>query len=161
MIKIKQNKTKQNKNGQKVYHKEKRGNHHPDCSWPCTYNRLLSCLDTEPYCHRLITEVKQLYSRHFCLKQTLFEAGGAVFIINSKIHLRKISFNAYFNTIFGLNSVTGSTADRCTELKPVFDPSVTTIGGKGPIHCEFVLVIHEFKGVDFREGQRFDSKKLN
>ena len=43
----------------------------------------------------------------------------------------------YFKAIFGLNSLSGSTADTCKELKPlpVFDPSVISIGGnwKGPI----------------------------
>ena len=48
-----------------------------------------------------------------------FEAGGNVSIINSKIHLREISFNAYFKAIFRLNSLSGSTAGRCMELKPL------------------------------------------
>ena len=39
------------------------------------------------------------YLRHFSVKffwQTLFEAGGTAFIMNSKIHLGKISSIAYF-----------------------------------------------------------------
>ena len=54
----------------------------------------------------------------------VFQVSGAVFIMNSKIHWRKISLKAYFKAIlrhFGLNSTSGSTADGCTELKPVFD----------------------------------------
>ena len=54
----------------------------------------------------------------------VFQVSGAVFIMNSKIHLRKISLKAYFKAIlrhFGPNSTSGSTADGCTELKPVFD----------------------------------------
>ena len=52
----------------------------------------------------------------------LFEAGGAVFIMNLKMRLRNISLTASFKAIlqyFGLNSLSGSTVDRCTELKPV------------------------------------------
>ena len=40
-----------------------------------------------------------LYQNHFSLPQTLFEAGGAIFIMNSNIHLRKISLSAYFKAI--------------------------------------------------------------
>ena len=29
----------------------------------------------------------------------LFEVGGAVFIMNSKVHIKKISFKAYFKAI--------------------------------------------------------------
>ena len=53
----------------------------------------------------------------------MFEGGGAVFIKNLKMHLRKISFTAYFKAIvhyFSLNSLLDSTGDRCTGLKRVF-----------------------------------------
>ena len=80
--------------------------------------------------------------KHFSLPWTLFEVGGAEFIMNSKIHLRKISLKAYFKTIlhyFGLNSLSGSTADVCTELKPVLDliNQSHRSAGKEPIHCWF------------------------
>ena len=43
--------------------------------------------------------LKSLYLKHFSLPWMLFEVGGAVFIMNSKIHLRKISLKAYFKAI--------------------------------------------------------------
>ena len=63
--------------------------------------------------------VKLLQFKHFSLPYVLFEACGAVFIMNAKIHLTKISLNEYFKVIlhyFGINSLVGFTADRCTEL---------------------------------------------
>ena len=65
--------------------------------------------------------------------------------MNFKMHLRKVSLTAYFKGAcilhyFGLNSLSGSTGDRRTELKPVSYPSVTSIGGgrpKEPILCGF------------------------
>ena len=66
-----------------------------------------------------IYTVKLLQFKHFSLPYVLFEACGAVFIMNSKIHLTKISLNGYFKVIlhyFGVNSLVGLTADPCTEL---------------------------------------------
>ena len=66
-----------------------------------------------------INTVKLLQFKHFSLLYVLFEACEAVFIMNSKIHLTKISLNEYFKVIlhyFGVNSLVGLTADRCTEL---------------------------------------------
>ena len=56
----------------------------------------------------------------------LFEVGESVFLINSKIHLKKINLliKAYFKAIlhyFGVYSLTGSMADGCMEPKPAFD----------------------------------------
>ena len=42
---------------------------------------------------------KKLLIKYFSLLFTLFEPYGAVFIMNSKIHLRKNSSNEYFKTI--------------------------------------------------------------
>ena len=39
--------------------------------------------------------------------------------MNSKMHLTTVSLNGYFKVIlhyFGVNSLVGLTADRCTEL---------------------------------------------
>ena len=66
-----------------------------------------------------ISTVKWLQFKHFSLLYVLFEACGAVFIMNSKIHLTKISWNEYLKVIshyVGVNSLVGLTADRCTEL---------------------------------------------
>ena len=68
---------------------------------------------TWPRCHWKIDSVKFLHFKHFRLPYTLFEACGAVFITHSKINLRKISLNEYFNTIlhyFGVNLLSGLTA---------------------------------------------------
>ena len=49
------------------------------------------------------------YQNNFSPPETLFEAGGAVFIVNSNIDLRKISLTAYFKAIshyFGFNGPT-------------------------------------------------------
>ena len=59
----------------------------------------------------------QLFLRHFSVLLTLSEVGGAVFLMNSKIHLTEINILHYF----GLNSLSGTTADQCSRLKPVFD----------------------------------------
>ena len=81
----------------------------------------------------------------FSLPYTLFGACGTVFITNLKIHSRKISLNEYFKAIlhyFGVDSLSGFTTDRCTELswnRPIFDSalSIWSIGhidqrGKDP-----------------------------
>ena len=86
--------------------------------------------------------LKLLYLRHFSPPWTLFEVGGAKFIMNSKINLRKINFEAYFKAIlhyFGLNPLSGSAGDGWTEVTPVFDlinRSHRSVG-KEPIHCWF------------------------
>ena len=57
-----------------------------------------SPLDQRPVHRLLIGQGKLSYLRHFSVKffwQTPFEAGGTAFIMNSKIHLRKISSIAY------------------------------------------------------------------
>ena len=61
---------------------------------------------TRPRCHWIIDPVKLLQFEQFSLPYTLFEARRAVFITHSKINLRKISLNEYFNAIlhyFGVN----------------------------------------------------------
>ena len=70
------------------------------------------------------------------------ETSVAVFIMNLKIHLRKISLKAYFKVILhyiGLYSLSGSTADGCMELKPVFVLVILShrSARKEPIHCWF------------------------
>ena len=75
------------------------------------------------------------------------ETSVSVFIMNLKIHLRKISLDlkAYFKVILhciNLYSLSGSTADGCTELKPVFvlvNLSHRSVR-KEPIHCWFASV---------------------
>ena len=62
---------------------------------------------------------KILQFKHFSLPYTLFEAFGAVFITHSKINLRKICLNEYFNAIlhyFGVNLLSGLTADISSFL---------------------------------------------
>ena len=83
---------------------------------------------TGPRWHWINDVVNLLHFKQFSLPYTPFEACGAVFIVNSKIHLRKISWNEYLKPIlhyFGVNSISGLTADRCgTEQswnRPVFD----------------------------------------
>ena len=90
------------------------------------------------------------YDSLFTWRWSLFEFGGTVFIMNSKINLRKISLKAYLKVIlhhFGLNSFSGSTADGCTELKLVFDLINWShrSAGKEPIHCWFASVLGKSK----------------
>ena len=69
---------------------------------------------TRPLCHWIIDPVKLLHFEQFSLPYTLFEACRAVFITHSKINLRKISLNEYFNAIlhyFGVNLLSRLTAD--------------------------------------------------
>ena len=59
------------------------------------------------------------YQFNFSLPRTLFEAGGVVFIMNSKIHLRKISLSAYSKAIshyFGFNGPTPIDRTSFTEF---------------------------------------------
>ena len=78
------------------------------------------------------------FKPYFSVVDIVSEASVAVFILNLKKYLEKISLTAYFKAIlhyFGLNLPLGSTGDRCTELKPVFSifyPSVKSIGGERP-----------------------------
>jgi len=48
---------------------------------------------------RSIISLKLIMLKYFSVPFTLFEPYGAVFIMNSKIHLRKNSSNEYFKTI--------------------------------------------------------------
>ena len=69
----------------------------------------------------IIVMLKLLYLKHFSLTWMMFEVGGTVFIINSKIHWKKINFKAYFKAIlhyFGVYSLLGLMVDGCMELKP-------------------------------------------
>ena len=64
------------------------------------------------------------FAKIVMLKALFSILGGAVFIMNSKIHLRKSYLKAHLKGTlhhFGLNSRLGSTADGCAMLKPVFD----------------------------------------
>ena len=49
--------------------------------------------------HLQVYLLKLMVWKYFSLLFTLFEPYGAVFIMNSKIHLRKNSSNEYFKTI--------------------------------------------------------------
>ena len=74
---------------------------------------------TRPLSHWIIDPVKLLHFEHFSLPYTLFEACRAVFITHSKITLRKISLNEYFNTILhysGVNLLLG----RHSSLLAIF-----------------------------------------
>ena len=89
--------------------------------------------------------MQPLNNAKIIILKAFFEVGGAVFIMNLKIHLKKLSFKAYFKAIlhyFGLNSHSGSTADGCMELKPVLDLMNRShqLAGKERIHCWFVSV---------------------
>ena len=56
-------------------------------------------LTTEPCDHFAILRRKLTVLKYLSLPFTLFEPYGAVFIMNSKMHLRKNSSNEYFKTI--------------------------------------------------------------
>ena len=56
-------------------------------------------LTTRPCGHYTNETVKLILLKYLSLPFTLFEPYGAVFIMNSKIHLRKNSSNEYFKTI--------------------------------------------------------------
>ena len=53
---------------------------------------------TEPCDCFTVGSSKLIESKYFSLPFTLFEPCGAVFIVNSKTHLRKNSLNEYFKT---------------------------------------------------------------
>ena len=60
--------------------------------------------------HTWFEKLVLLYQNHFSVCQrpeikTLFEADGAVFIMNSSIHSRKISLSAYISKLFCIISV--------------------------------------------------------
>ena len=86
----------------------------------CSCKQLLT---TAPQCHF----VKQLilwYQNHFSRPQKLFEAGGAVFIMNSIIHLRKISLSAFFKAISHFSVSTGR------SMQIIDQTSFTEFGGE-------------------------------
>lgn len=65
---------------------------------------------TGPHCLWIIDPAKLLHFKHFSLTYTLLEACGAVFFRHSKINLRKISLNEYFDAIlhyFGVKNTLG------------------------------------------------------
>ena len=59
----------------------------------------VTVLTTRPCDHYTNSVVKLIVLKYLSLPFTLFELYGAVFIINSKIHLTKNSSNEYFKTI--------------------------------------------------------------
>ena len=63
---------------------------------PAKEGRLLTTGQCE---HLQVHFVKLIALKYLSLPFTLFEPYGAVFIMNSKIHLRKNSSNEYFKTI--------------------------------------------------------------
>ena len=75
---------------------------------------------TGPWEHWTILYLKLIVLKYFFLPFTLFEPCGAVFIMNSKIHVRKNSLNKYFKAIlhyFRVYSLSGfTTAARWTHL---------------------------------------------
>ena len=99
---------------------------------------------TGPRWHGINDAVNLLLFKQFSLPYTPFEACGAVFIVNSKMHLRKISWNEYFKAHFCIISVLiQSRASRPIDAvrsraetgqfliqRRSFDPSVTSIGGE-------------------------------
>ena len=56
-------------------------------------------LNTGPCDHCTVLNVKLIVLKYFSLPFTLFEPCGAVFMMNSKINLRKNSSNEYFKAI--------------------------------------------------------------
>ena len=71
----------------------------PSCT-PTSSSEKVRPLTTGPCDHcadNLSKSIAEL--KYFSLPFTLFEPYGAVFIMNSKIHLRKNSSNEYFKTI--------------------------------------------------------------
>ena len=86
-----------------------------------TYAMITSCSQTTGQCfpwtmnNRKLTDIK-----HFFLPFMLFEACGAVFIMNSKINLRKLAWGSIsvISHHFPVYSPSGSTANRC--MRPSF-----------------------------------------
>ena len=74
---------------------------------------------------RNIVAINLLYLNHFSLPWMLFEVGGAVFIMNSNIHLGKISLKAYFKascrTVISV-LILGSITSRCFGNGPELLP---------------------------------------
>ena len=72
-----------------------------------------------------VVALNLLYLNHFSLPWTLFEVDGAVFIMNSKIHLWKISLKAYFKascrTVISV-LILGSITSRCFGNGPELLP---------------------------------------
>ena len=67
-------------------------------------------LITGPCDHGAEVSLKLIVLKNFSLPFTMFEPCGAVFIMNSKIHLKKNSSNEYFKTIshyFRVHSISG------------------------------------------------------
>ena len=106
----------------------------------------MASTEFEPYLSvSPICEIGSLTTKIVILKAFFSAVGGAVFIINSKIHLRKSNLKAYLKSIlhhFGLDSLSGSTADGCAMLKPVFDVINRShrSAGKEPIHKWYASV---------------------
>ena len=81
--------------------KKKNGSNHTG-NWTCTptsSGENSATSDHSTMLPLLQPEVKIIVLEYLSLPFTLFEPYGAVFIINSKIHLRKNSSNEYFKTI--------------------------------------------------------------
>ena len=82
---------------------------------------ITSCSQTTGQCfpwtmnNRKLTDIK-----HFFLPFMLFEACGAVFIMNSKINLRKLAWGSIsvISHHFPVYSLSGSTTNRC--MRPSF-----------------------------------------
>ena len=70
----------------------------PSCT-PTSSSEKVRPLTTGPCDHCTDNSSKLIVLKYFSLPFTLFEPYGAVFIMNSKIHLRKNSSNEYFKTI--------------------------------------------------------------
>ena len=70
----------------------------PSCT-PTSSSEKVWPLTTGPCDHCADNSSKLIVLKYFSLPFTLFEPYGAVFIMNSKIHLRKNSSNEYFKTI--------------------------------------------------------------
>ena len=70
----------------------------PNCT-PTSYSEKVRRLITWPCDHCTDNSSKLIVLKYFSLPFTLLEPYGAVFIMNSKIHLRKNSSNEYFKTI--------------------------------------------------------------
>ena len=66
---------------------------------PTSSSEKVQPLTTGPCDHCAEYMSKLIVLKYFSLLFTLFEPYGAVFIMNSKIHLRKNSSNEYFKTI--------------------------------------------------------------
>ena len=70
----------------------------PSCT-PTSSSEKVRPLTTGPCYHCADNSLKLIVLKYFSLPFTLFEPYGAVFIMNSKIHLRKNNSNEYFKTI--------------------------------------------------------------